>query len=217
VRFPGKSVLGKPFAAAMAEWERMAPRERRVVMALGALVAAALMMVAVVFVVQEISARAEYNDEVREALAAIAKNRDDYLDAKARSAAQEARVLSEAPPTDSDLEAAASGVGLVIPEQSSRPPLALGKRFIQHDVDMKLRQVDLLQLSKFLKQVETGPHLIITTRLLIRRDFSSQEKISAEITATAFERVKESAKKKPTGKTKNKADEEADKSEEEGL
>jgi Tfp pilus assembly protein PilO len=66
-------------------------------------------------------------------------------------------------------------------------------------VDIKIREVGLQSLAKFMRRLETGPRLIFFTRLSIKRRFSDAEKLDVEATATAFERVREDKQKKKTG------------------
>ena len=99
--------LGRPFAYLGAEWERMAPRERRWVAALVIAIAVVAVLLGTYFVFSNISDLEEGNADIREALDAIAKHRGEYLDAKSRSAAQEARIGNDPPQLTADLEAAA--------------------------------------------------------------------------------------------------------------
>jgi hypothetical protein len=135
---------------------------------------------------------------MRDALKAIAGHRDEYLEAKARSDTQAARIGVDPPQLTADLEAAAREENVQIAETNERPKSPAGKRYAQHDVDIKIREVDLQSFTKFLRRLETGPRLIFFTRLSIKRRYSEQEKLDVEATATAFERLKEEkAKKKP--------------------
>lgn len=196
-------VLGRPFAYVSAEWDRLAPRERRSVAALVVAVAVVALLLSVYFVFSSIGDLEEGNAKVREALAEIAKNRDVYMEAKSRSTAQEARIGNDPPQLTSDLEAAAREEGVQISESNERPTTPAGRRYVQHDVDLKLRDIDLQSLTKFLRRVETGPRLIYFSRLSIKRRYSEAEKLDVEATATAFEKLREEkAKKKPEGKEK---------------
>jgi len=188
--------LGRPVGRLGAEWERMAPRERR--LAAGLLVTVILLVVGLgtYFVFSQIDDLAEGNAEVREALSAIAKNRDSYLDAKARSQAQELRIGTEPPQLTADLEAAAREENVQIAESNERPEVPVGKKYLQHELELKIRQVDLVSLTKFLKRVETGPRLVFINRLSIKRRFSDADQLDVELTATAFERVRETVAKK---------------------
>src|SRR2546430_17239315 len=113
--------------------------------------------------------------------------------------------MGVAPPQlTADLEAAAREEQVQIDESNERPTTPAGRRYAQHDVDLKLRQVDLQSLSKFLRRVETGPRLIMFTHLSIKRRYSEPDKLDVELTATAVERLKDDkAKKKADNKTDN--------------
>jgi hypothetical protein len=136
------------------------------------------------------------NNDAREALADIAKHKDEYLEAKGRMQAQEIRIGNEPPQFAADLEEAAREVSIQIPETNEQPAVPAGKRYLEHKVDVKLRQVDLLSLTKFLNKLENGRRLIMVTVLRVRKHFSEGDKLDVELTATAWERVKEAPKKK---------------------
>ena len=68
------------------------------------------------------------------------------------------------------------------------------------NVDLKIREVDLQSLTKFLRRVETGPRLVFFTRLSLKHRYSETDKLDVELTATAYEKVHEDkTKKKPDG------------------
>jgi hypothetical protein len=185
----------------------MAPRERRWVTGLAITVVAVVTALGVFLVFSNISDLEEGNADIREALGAIAKNRDEYLEAKSRAQAQEQRLGSAPPQLVADIESAAREETVQIAESTERPSLAAGKRWIEHDVDLKIRGVDLQAFANFLRRVETGPRPIFCTRLSLKRRFSEADKLDAELTATAFERVKDapSGKKKPDTKDKGES------------
>src|SRR6185436_2829200 len=137
------------------------------------------------------------NEDVRVALADIAKHRDEYLEARERMRAQEVRIGPEGPQFAADLEEAAREVSIQIPETNEQPAVAVGKRYMEHKVDVKLRQVDLQSLSKFLAKLENGRRLIVVSQLHVRKHFSEGDKLDVELTALAYEKVKEQPKKRP--------------------
>ena len=198
--------LARPMAYLAGEWERMAPRERRWVTALAVAIVVVSTLLGTYFVFSNISELEEGNADIRAALSAIARHRDEYLDAKTRTAQQDARIGLDPPQLIADLEAAAREEQIKIDESNERPAVAAGKRYSEHDVDLRIHEVDLQALTKFLRRVETGPRLIVFTRLSLKRRYSEAEKLDVELTATAFERVREDvkAKKKPDGKDKEK-------------
>jgi Tfp pilus assembly protein PilO len=114
--------------------------------------------------------------------------------------ALEARIGVEPPQLAADLEAAGKVAGIQIPETADRPPNPAGKRYLEHSLDVKLRKVGLKELATFLNKVETNPRLIVVTRLQIRRSFGEGDKLDVEMTATAYERLKENRPKKSSGK-----------------
>ena len=186
-----RRILGGPFRYFGAEWDRLAARERRSIAALGIAVAVVAISLVVYLVFSRISDLEETNADVREAIAAITKHRDSYLEAKARAQAQEARLGSDPPQLVADIEAAAREETVQIAESNERPPTAVSKRWIEHDVDLKIRGVDLQSLTKFLKHVETGPRPVFFTSMLLKKRFSEADKLDVELTAVAFERVKD--------------------------
>jgi len=199
VRGRVRQIVSRPFRYFEAEWDRMAARERRSITVLAIAVVVVALSLVIYLVLGRISDLEETNADVREALTAIAKNRDSYLEAKARAQAQEARLGTEPPQLVADIEAAAREETVQIAESNERPPTAASKRWIEHDVDLKIRGVDLQALTKFLKRVETGPRPVFFTTALIKKRFSEADKLDAELTAIAFERVKEKAGGKKKG------------------
>ena len=194
-------LLQRPVGFFASEWERMAPRRKRL-LSIGALALTIGSIASGVWNSEStISDLEEGNAAIREALTAIAKHRDEYLEAKSRNSVQEARIGTEPPQLAGDLEAAARAENIQIAESSERPTVAAGRRSVEHDTDLKIRETDLKSLTQFLKRVETGPRLIFFTRLSIKHRYSDDsDKLDAELTATAFERVREgTAKKKPDG------------------
>jgi len=196
-----RAAIGWPFRYFGAEWERMAPRERRLVAGLSIAVVLLGTGLGGFMVFSSISELEEGNADIRVALASIARHRNEYLEAKARTVAQEARLGSQPPQITGDVEAAAREATVQIAESSERPPLPAGKRWLQHDVDLKVRGVDLQALTEFMRKVEMGPRPIFFTRLSLKHRFAETDKLDAELTATAFERVKDGA----GGKKKSEA------------
>jgi len=206
-----KKIFGKigggfrrPLAYAGAEWNRMGIRERRLISALAGVVGVLIVTVAGYLIIDSLQELSTGNQDTREALAAIARHRGEYLEAKGRMAALEARIGVEAPQLATDLEAAAKEAGIQIPETVDRPPAPAGKHYMEHSLDVRLRKVGLKELATFLSKVETNPRLIAITRLQIRRSFGENITLDVDLTATAFERIKDDKRKKPAGPAKGK-------------
>jgi len=185
----------RPTTYVVGEWNRMAPRERRLVTILVGAVVAFAVLVTGFLIISNLGDIAEKNNDAREALALIAKNKDIYLEAKQLMVTQEVRIGTEPPQFAADLEEAAREVSIQIPETNEQPTVPVGKRYLEHKVDVKLRQVDLQSLSKFLAKLENGRRLIVVDQLRVRKHFSEGDKLDVELTAVAYEKVKETKKK----------------------
>jgi general secretion pathway protein M len=201
IREPLMRIARRPVIRLAAEWERLAPRERRWVTVLAAAVVTVALLLGATYEMNRIGDLQDENAAIREALGAIAQHRDEYLEAKSRNAVQEARIGNDPPQLTADLETAARGENVQIAESSERPSVPAGRRYVEHDMDIKIRETDLQSLTKFLKRVETGPRLVFFTRLALKHRYSDDsDKLDVELTATAFERVREDkTKKKPEG------------------
>jgi general secretion pathway protein M len=205
-----ESVTGlarRPAGFFVGEWERLGPREKRWVTVLAVAVATVAVALFVIFKLNDISDLEEGNAAIRDALSAISKHRDEYLEAKARNSVQEARIGDGPPQLAGDLEAAARAENVQIAESSERPTVPAGRRYVEHDTDLKIRETDLLSLTNFLRRVETGPRLIFFTRLALKHPYGADlGKLDVEATATAFERVHEDKTKKKAPGQDNKQD-----------
>lgn len=195
-------LFGRPAAYVSRSWNRLAPRERRLLSVAGGVVGLLVVAVLAFITMQSIDDMEAENTEAREALAAIAQHRDGYLDAKMRMQSQEMRIGNEPPQLAADLEAAAREVGIQIPETVAQPAVPAGRRYLEHSVMVTLRQVDLLSLSKFLSRVETGARVIVVSRMSIKRHYSEGDKLNVSLTATAWERVTEAQRKAALSKEK---------------
>jgi hypothetical protein len=176
----------------------MSARERRLISMLGGAFMGCAVLLVGYLVFDSMQTMSQDNQDMRDALDAIAKHSTEFRDAKARAKAQELRIGTEPPQLAADLEAAAKEAGIQIPETADRPDASAGKRYIEHSLDVKLRKVDLKSLANFLSKVETGRALVLITRLQIRRSFGSDgTSVDVDLTATTYERIKDGGKKPP--------------------
>jgi len=195
-----RNLLGRPFAYLAAEWSRISARERRLLSILGSTLGGAAVLLAAYLVIDAVLGMSQENQDMRDAIDAIAKHSDAYREAKDKVKDLALRIGTEPPQLAADLEAAAKEANIQIPETADRPESAAGKHYVEHGLDVKLRKVDLKSLAMFLSKVETGRNLVHITRLSIRRSFGGDgTAVDVDLTATAYERVKDTSKK-PAGK-----------------
>jgi type II secretory pathway component PulM len=190
-----RNLLGRPFVYFAAEWNRISARERRLLSMLGGALGGCVVLLVSYLVIDAFGSMTQENEDMRKAIDDIAKHSDEYREAKEKVKAQQLRIGTEPPQLAADLEAAAKEAGIQIPETADRPESAAGKHYVEHGLDVKLRKVDLKSLATFLSKVETGRNLVLITRLSIRRSFGGDgTAVDVDLTATAFERVKDTSK-----------------------
>ena len=167
---------------------RLTARERTMLAALLGSVFGCGAAILILLIVDGMGTLADRNEQMLEALGAIASGRESYLEQKRQGTSQRSR-LAAAPALQGYLENAASGVGISIPESNERPATPRGKRHVEHAVDIKLRDVNLEQLTRFLHQIENGPYLVVTSQLGIRPRYGNRERMDVEVTVSTFERA----------------------------
>ena len=178
-------------------WDRLSQREKRLATAAGGVFAALVTAVFVYLIWDGLSELDAKNAAMREALAAIDKNREVFSAARRLAMQQETRISRVPLQLGTMVEAAARDVGMTATEMSDQPPLPHGKKYVQKGVEVKFRQVDLVSLSKFMKKIETGPNLVYVSRLNIKSRFGEHAKLDAEMVISAFENAPEATPKKP--------------------
>lgn len=179
----------------LASWERLAPRERRLVAAAGAVFATMLSLIVIYLIYDGLSALEERNESMRDALGAIEKNRDEFMAARRLAAGQEMKISRVPLALVTLVENAAREVGISTDQTNEQPPQPHGKKYLQKGIEVKFRQVELPQLVRFMRQIETGPNLVYVSRLFVKPRFNEHSKLDVELNITAFEHAAEQPKK----------------------
>ena len=179
-------------------WERMAPREQRLLMLLG-LTAVVLVLIGTAAYVQRGLARLEeQNEAMRGAIELIENNRDEYLAQKSRRADPVTLIGANAPPLLTYLETISQEVGVQIPESREGEPDKRGK-FVEKTMAVTLRGISLTELGSLLEKIETKSPIIVVQRLEVKTVYNQQDKLDAELTVATYETAKKEKKepKKP--------------------
>jgi type II secretory pathway component PulM len=184
-------------------WERLSSRERLMVGALGVTFVLMVTLIVGFFITDGLVTLEERNGDMRQALRDLETQRDPYLKAKAKTAQIEQRIGHTPVQLQGYLEAAAKDSGVEIPESNERPPAPAGKHYVERAVDLRLRQVKLDALAKFLKKVETGQSSVVVTALSIRTRDDKHQDLEVEMTVSSFERTADK-KEKPGAKKGDK-------------
>lgn len=177
-------------------WDRLSQREKRLATAVGGIFVGLVTAVFVYLIWDGLSELETKNGAMREALAAIEKNREVFLAARRLATQQETRISRVPLQLGTMVEAAARDAGITANDISDQPPQSHGKKYVQKGVEVKFRQVDLVSLAKFMKRIETGPNLVYVSRLNIKSRFGEHAKLDAEMVISAFENAPETGPKK---------------------
>ncbi|HXU72397.1 MAG TPA: type II secretion system protein GspM [Polyangia bacterium] len=176
-------------------WERLSQRERTMVGAMGITFVIMVTLIVGFLITDGLSSMEERNTDMRQALRDLDTQRDSYLRLKAKASQMETRLGGQPVQMQRYLEEAAKEAGVEIPESTPRPPAAAGKKFVQQTVDLRLHAVTLEQLTKFMKAIETGKSLVVTTSLDVRTRDDKHEQFDVEMSVATWEREKPGAKK----------------------
>jgi general secretion pathway protein M len=181
----------------LREWfERLAPRERRLMGVLGGVFAVFLLFLVPLMMSLMLGSRRETNRALRESIFAIKNARDDVQKRQAKREAVVARYANRAPALAGILEKAARDNELVIPESRDTPEIPHGKRYTERATVIRLRKASMLQLAKMLEQLEQQHMPIAISRLNIRRRGGERDSYDVELGVSAYDRaetVKETA------------------------
>jgi type II secretory pathway component PulM len=192
------------FKSLRDHWERLSQRERTLVSALGATFVVMSTLVVGFLITDGLSTLDEHNADMRQALHDVETQRESYLRAKAKTAQMETRIGRTPVQLQGFLEQIAKETGVEIPESNELTPTAAGKHFIQRSVELRLRQVPLDALARFLKSVETGPNLVVVTALNVHTRDDRHQQLDVEMTVSTYERASEK-KEKSSGKKGEKS------------
>jgi len=169
-------------------WDRISPRERGLVVLL-AVAAPITIAIWLGLAIGDGLARMEaHNDKLRKALVVVA-------DLKARGPQQPTDDLVATMPAEplgleTYLSNAATAAGFTLKGVSPRPP-ASRNGFITSTVSLRLPDVTLEQLKKFLQDVETKSRFVAVTKLDVKRQsFKDKEKLDVTLEVSTYAKPK---------------------------
>lgn len=171
-------------------WERMVPRERRLVSLLGVVALVCVFAVIGIQIKRGLRRLEDENAQTREALTRLDEysSRQSVVKTPAEIAADS--IGETAPALGSYLEQMSKQADVNIREATDRADAPPKGGFIEKSVDIKLSGVTIDQLTKFLKAVEGGAPGVVTQRIWVRPYTGQRDKLEVELTISAFERVK---------------------------
>lgn len=164
-------------------WDRISPRERMLVV-LGAIAVPLTIIVWLALSIHDgLTAMEARNDKMRKALVVLE-------DMKARGPATPsddvvATMGVEPLSLDTYLSSAAQKAGFTLKGTTPRNPVTRNG-FVTNSVACQISDLSIEQFKKFLQEVETGSKVVSVTRLDIRRDFKSKDKLDATLEVSTY-------------------------------
>lgn len=185
-------------------FESIPARQRNLAIAIGGGLLFLGLLVLGYLVYDRIDTLEENNHAMEQALRDIDKKRGTYLTAKARERALEARVGQSPLQLSGFVEQIAKEVGIEIRETNPRSPEALGKKYIQQSVDLRIGKVGLEPLLRFMRRIETNQsNLVMVTELSVRARDDKHQEFEVDMTVSTYERAPKLAKSAGKGEGKS--------------
>jgi hypothetical protein len=176
--------------ARLREWyEKLAPRERKLMNALGAVLAAFLLVLVPLIVSLMLGSRRQENKALTEAIFAIKNAREEVRQRQIKREAVIARYANKAPGLASVFEKAARDNHLDIQESRDMPEVPHGKKYMERSTVIRMRKVGMLPLAKMLEELEQQHMPISISRFNIRRRGGERDSYDIELGLSAFDRT----------------------------
>lgn len=169
-------------------WDRISPRERGLVILLGV---AAPIVIAIwlgLAIGDGLAKMEAHNDKLRKALIVVA-------DLKARGPQTATDdIAANIPPEPIGLETylsnAATTAGIPLKGVSPRPPVTRNG-FTTSSVSIRVSDVNLDQLKKFLQEIETRSRYVLVTKLEVKhQSFKDKDKLEANLDVSTYAKPK---------------------------
>jgi general secretion pathway protein M len=168
--------------------EKLEPRERRLLTALGGILGVFIFLLAPIGIVTMVSSKRSENDELRSLVDSIYAARGTISERKAKHDALLARYSHGAPPLAGFIEEAAKANNIGAAESQDRPEAPHGKRYSERMTVVKMHKVGMMNLSKMLEKIEQSGYPVAITKLNIKPRSSEQDSYEVELGVSAFDR-----------------------------
>ena len=164
-------------------WETKAPRERKLVLALGA----TLLICTVGWVAMTIrgglSGIEKKNDQSREALAAIDMQR---ILKQSQGAGQPVVTIPDTPVAlDTYLDGIITEIGLKSPTYPAPKETQKGST-VELTIHVALQDLTINQLKDLLEKIETQNPVVVVTELHVKKNFGNKENVDVDFTAATY-------------------------------
>lgn len=176
-------------------YAKLEPRERTLLTGLGVALALIVFFFVPLYLHQLVSSSRDENQAIRDYLDKVSESRTKIDRQNAERNVVTARYARAMPPLASFVEDAARSANIEIEESGAKPDVPHGKKYVEHVLLMKLRNVGLLGIVKTFEKIERSNYPVAITRLNLKPR-SDPDAYDVEAHVSAYE-LKDGPKKEP--------------------
>ena len=168
--------------------DKLEPRERRLLGALGAIFGLGIVLLAPVGLWSHLRGKRAENQEIRDLIDQIYEARAAVAERKAKRDAVVARYAKPAPPLATFIEEAAKENGATAADTQDLPEVPHGKRYSERSTKVKIHKIHMLALAKTLEKIEQSGYPVAVTRLDIKPRSGDPDSYEVELAVSAYDR-----------------------------
>jgi general secretion pathway protein M len=169
-------------------FEKLEPRERRLLTILASILGAALLLALPLYVVKTVSDKRAENEQLRALVDSIYDARASIGERKAKHDALLARYGRPAPALAGFIEEASRANNIGAAESQDRPEAPHGKRYTERMTVVKMHKVGMLPLAKMLEKIEQSGFAVVISKLNIKPRSGEADSYEVELGVSAFDR-----------------------------
>ncbi len=169
-------------------FEKLEPRERRLLTILAGILGAALLLALPIYVIKSVSDQRSENEQLRALVESIYDARATIAERKAKHDALLARYGKPAPALAGFIEEASRANNIAAAESQDRPEAPHGKRYTERMTVVKMHKVGMLPLAKMLEKIEQSGFAVVISKLNIKPRAGEADSYEVELGVSAFDR-----------------------------
>jgi general secretion pathway protein M len=181
--------------SALDRWNKLEPRERTLLTALGGIVFALAFIVVPLMLYRSVGKTRDENQEIKDFIQTVRESRDKIDQKKASRDAMLAKYQKTIPA--SFVEDAAKQNNVDIAETQKKPDVPHGKKYVEHLSVLKMRKVGLFGLAKMMEKIARGGYPVAITKMNLKPRAGEPDSYDVEMSVSSFERKGEPKKDKP--------------------
>ena len=169
-------------------FEKLEPRERRLLTILGGILGVALLLALPIYVLTTVSSKRAENEQLRSLVDSIYEARTTIGERKAKHDALLARYGKPAPALAGFIEEASRANSIGAAESQDRPEAPHGKRYTERMTVVKMHKVGMLALARMLEKIEQSGYAVVISKLNIKPRGGEADSYEVELGVSAYDR-----------------------------